>query len=450
MFKLKIMIVEDEKILRVSLRDTLMNAGYFVEAFENPTLAIENMKHNYYNVVISDIKMPQMNGLELLKYIKSEYPDLNVIIMTAYSSIEAAVDAMKSGAYDYISKPFKMDELLFKLRRIEEIEDIKQEKKQLQEKIETVINTSKFIGSSQVSNSILNNINIVANSNTTILITGETGTGKELIANIIHNNSNRKNKPFVKVSCAILSREVFESELFGHTKGSFTGAFKDRIGRFEQANGGTIYLDDIDDVPLDLQVKLLRVLQEREFERVGGNETIKIDIRCVASTKANLLQLVKEGKFREDLYYRLNVFPIHIPPLRERKSDIKELIDFYFDYFSPTRKIQIEENLLNYMLDYVWPGNVRELKNIVERLFLMSQTSKLDSSILPVEMIQNSNHKVEYDFGKIPLDEQVANYEIDLIKKALKFVNFNKSKAAEFLKIPLSTLRSKMEKYHIQ
>ncbi len=450
MYKLKIMIVEDEKILRVSLRDKLISDGYYVESFENPEMAIEYIRNNQYDVVISDIKMPKMNGIDFLKLIKSEFQDINVIIMTAYGSIEAAVEAMKNGAYDYISKPFKMDELLFKLKRIEEIENIKQEKIALKEKIDTVINTSKFIGSSQVSNSILKNIGIVAQSNSTILITGETGTGKELIANIIHNNSSRKNKPFVKVSCAILSREVFESELFGHTKGSFTGAFKDRIGRFEQANGGTIYLDDIDDVPLDLQVKLLRVLQEREFERVGDNESIKIDIRCVASTKANLLQMVKEGKFREDLYYRLNVFPIHIPPLRERKSDVLELINFYLDYFSPNKKIVIEENLLQYMIDYSWPGNVRELKNIMERLYLISQTDKLDSSILPVEMLQKGTHQIEYNFGKIPLDEQVSLYEMDLIKKALKFSNGNKTKAAELLKIPSSTLRSKMEKYNIQ
>jgi DNA-binding NtrC family response regulator len=393
--------------------------------------------------------MPGMNGIELLREINNLKSEIYVIVMTAYGSIETAVEVMKYGAFDYIGKPFKIEELIFKLKRIEEIESIKSQNINLKEIIESSQNTSKFIGKSEAVNNIHKMIDTVANASASVLITGETGTGKELIANIIHNNSSRKNKVLIKVSCAILSRDVFESELFGHEKGSFTGAVKDRIGRFEQADGGTIYLDDIDDIPIDLQVKLLRVLQEREFERVGGNETIKVDFRCIASSKANLLKLVKEGKFREDLYYRLNVFPINIPPLRERKEDIPGLIQFYLNYFSPVKAIILEENLMKLLTNYDWEGNVRELKNIVERICLHTHSCNFDLSRLPLEISQNSINKTEVDYSNKSLDELVSDYETSLIKKALNLSNGNKAKAAEILKIPATTLKSKIDKYLI-
>ncbi|MCX6153881.1 MAG: sigma-54 dependent transcriptional regulator [Candidatus Kapabacteria bacterium] len=449
MQKINIMIVDDEKILRISLRDNLTEAGYNVNSFDDPLKALADLGNKNYHVVITDIKMPQMNGIELLKNIKRFNQNINVIVMTAYGSIETAVEAMKYSAYDYISKPFKIEELIFKIKRIEEVEHIKFQNENLKEQIQTNLNISKFIGNSPAVQRIHQLIDTVAESNSTVLITGETGTGKELIANILHSKSKRQNQPMIKVSCAILSKDVFESELFGHEKGSFTGAIKDRIGRFEQADGGTIYLDDIDDVPLHLQVKLLRVLQEHEFERVGGNETIKVDFRCIASTKADLLELVREGKFRQDLYYRLNVFPIHIPALRERKEDIPELLKFYLHYFSPNNVINLDEDWLKVFIEFPWLGNVRELRNIAERIYLLSQSNKLDISYLPLEISQSIPHSSEIEFNNKTLDELISNFEKSIIKKALILSNGNKSKAADLLKIPATTLRSKIDKLKI-
>lgn len=449
MSSIKIIIVDDEKILRISLKDNLTDAGFNVIDFENPFSVLEEISRRKYHVVLTDIKMPQINGIELLKKIKEINPEIHVIVMTAYGSIDTAVESMKYGAYDYISKPFKIEELIFKLNRIEEIENIKSQNENLKEIVDSNINTTNFIGNSQSVQSILKIINSVSDSNSSVLITGETGTGKELIANIIHKSSNRSSKPLIKVSCAILSKDVFESELFGHEKGAFTGALKDRAGRFEQANGGTIYLDDIDDIPLHLQVKLLRVLQEQEFERVGGNETIKVNFRCIASTKADLKKLVKEGKFREDLYYRLNVIPINIPPLRERKEDIEDLIAFYLNYFEPVENIQINKYLMNLLKEYSWPGNVRELKNIIERICLLTRSKIFDISHLPLEITQNQSLTSEIDYTNKSLEELVSEYEISIIKKALNLTSGNKAKAAEILQIPATTLRSKIEKYNL-
>jgi DNA-binding NtrC family response regulator len=449
MSSIKIIIVDDEKILRISLKDNLTDAGFNVIDFENPFSVLEEINRRKYHVVLTDIKMPQINGIELLKKIKEINPEIHVIVMTAYGSIDTAVESMKYGAYDYISKPFKIEELIFKLNRIEEVENIKSQNENLKEIVDSNINTTNFIGNSQSVQSILRIINSVSDSNSSVLITGETGTGKELIANIVHKSSNRSSKPLIKVSCAILSKDVFESELFGHEKGAFTGALKDRAGRFEQANGGTIYLDDIDDIPLHLQVKLLRVLQEQEFERVGGNETIKVNFRCIASTKADLKKLVKEGKFREDLYYRLNVIPINIPSLRERKEDIDDLIAFYLNYFEPVANIQINEYLMNLLKDYSWPGNVRELKNIIERICLLTRSKIFDISHLPLEITQNQSLKSEIDYTNKSLEELVSEYEISIIKKALNLSSGNKAKAAELLQIPATTLRSKIEKYNL-
>ncbi len=326
---MKIFIVEDEKILRISLIDELQDAGYEVVGFENPNEALEKIQSQEVDVVLTDIKMPGMDGMELLEKIKQKNEQITVIMMTAFGSVDSAVEAMKKGAYDYLTKPFHTDELLLILNRLKEIKSIKNENRQFKQEISQKYSIEAFVGVSQAAKKTKDMIKIVAESDASVLITGETGTGKELVANIIHYNSARKDKILVKVSCAILARDVFESELFGHEKGAFTGAFKERIGRFEQANGGTIYLDDVDDIPLELQVKLLRVLQEKEMERVGGNKTIKINTRVIASTKADLRKLAQEGKFREDLYYRLNVFPIHLLPLRERREDIPLLIDYF-------------------------------------------------------------------------------------------------------------------------
>ncbi|VAW26376.1 Two-component system response regulator protein, partial [hydrothermal vent metagenome] len=331
--KLKIAVVDDERIIRITIADELRDKNYIVKEYANAQSVLIDYKDFLPDILITDIKMPGMDGIELLKKIKQLNANIIVIVMSAFGTVDVAVEAMKLGAFDYLTKPFNTDEIFIILNKIKEVTSIKEENRILRKKIEKKYDFSRFIGDEKTNQEIFKHIQIVANTNTSVLITGETGTGKELLTNIIHYNSNRINKPFVKVSCAILSKEIFESEMFGHIKGAFTGAEYDKVGRFELANEGTIYLDDIDDVPLELQVKLLRVLEEREIEKVGSSKAIPIDVRLIASTKRDLLELVKEGKFREDLYYRLKVFPIDLPPLRERRNDIEYLIYYYIDKF---------------------------------------------------------------------------------------------------------------------
>lgn len=444
---MKIMVVDDEQIIRISLEDELKDAGYVVEAFENAVAALDTLQNQRFDLVISDIKMPEMDGLEFLEKIKDLRPDTFVLMMTAYGSIETAVDAMKKGAYDYLNKPFDMDELMVMVGRIEQLSRMTRENQQLRAQLETT-QQDKFVGQSQVIQESLKLVEKVAKTDSTILITGETGTGKELLTQTIHNNSLRKDKPFIPVNCAVLSREIFESELFGYEKGAFTGANATRQGRFELADGGTLYLDDVDDIPLDLQVKLLRVLQERKFERVGGGTAIQIDVRVIASTKADLRKLVEEGKFREDLYYRLNVFPIHLKPLRERREDIPVLVN-YFVNVKFGKKVEIADSVMQAMKNYAWPGNVRELKNIVERLLLLEENGKIHASSLPAEILQAGSDTPSAELGKDSLDEMVRAYEISIIKQALQSSDGNKAKAAELLKIPATTLRSKVQKLDI-
>ncbi|GAB4178683.1 MAG: sigma-54 dependent transcriptional regulator [Calditrichia bacterium] len=451
MKKFHICIIDDEEILRVSVADELKDIGHTVIDFGNPQKALEYLKNNPAEVVVTDIKMPEMDGFEVLRRVKQMNPDTYVLVMTAFGSIDSAVRAMKEGAYDYLTKPFEIDEIVFTLKRIAEVAEIKSENKILRSQLDSEFSLDSFVGKSQQVQQTLDLVKTVANTDTTVLITGETGSGKELLAHVIHHNSERRSKPLIKVSCAILSREIFESELFGHEKGAFTGAQKAREGRFEMANGGTIYLDDVDDIPMDLQVKLLRVLQEQEVERVGGNQTIKIDVRVIASTKADLKKLVKEGKFREDLYYRLNVFPINIPPLRNRKEDIPELITHFARQFSSEQELHFDERALQCLTGYHWPGNVRELKNIVERLLLLSKNRpKVDISLLPVEIVQPDLASPEICLGEKPLNQLMAEIEQNLIIRALKMNNGNQLKTSELLGIPPSTLRTKMNKYNIK
>ncbi|MDF1612545.1 sigma-54-dependent transcriptional regulator [Stygiobacter electus] len=448
MKKLNICIIEDEEILRVSLKDDLLDAGYIVNDFENPLKAIEHFKKKNCDIVISDIRLPEMNGLDLLSEIKSLNPNTFVIIMTAFGSVETAVEAMKKGAYDYITKPFDKEELLLIINRIKEVKALQSKNLDFQKYFQDQFNFDAFIGKSSFVSELKEALKIISQTNSIVLITGETGTGKELIANLIHYNSPRRDKPLVKVSCGILSKEVIESELFGHEKGAFTGAEKLRIGRFEKADQGTIYLDDIDDVPLEVQIKLLRVIQEQEIERVGSSESIKIDVKIIASTKADLKKLVLEGKFREDLYYRLNVLPIHLKPLRERKEDIILLFDYFFNRFSNQKQFEIENNVYEILKNYHWPGNVREIKNLAERLSILCYDSKITTDRLPQEIISN-----EQIIGNIlksenkSLTEILEEVEKQLIQNALIKSGNNKAKAAEFLGLPPSTLKSKIEKF---
>lgn len=448
MKKLNICIVEDEEILRVSLKDDLIDAGYFVTDFENPIKALEHLKKKGCDIVISDIRLPEINGIDLLSKIKAINPSCFVIMMTAFGSVKTAVEAMKKGAFDYITKPFDKDELLLIIDKIKEIKLLQSKNLEYQNYFQDQFNFDAFIGNSNYVRELKETLKIISQSNSTVLITGETGTGKELIANLIHYNSPRKDKPLVKVSCGILSKEIIESELFGHEKGAFTGADKMRIGRFEKADQGTIYFDDIDDVPLEVQVKLLRVLQEQEIERVGSSEPIKTDVRIIASTKADLHKLVKEGKFREDLFYRLNVLPVHLKPLGERKDDIIPLFNYFLNQFAYQKKYEVEEAVYAILKNYHWPGNVRELKNLTERLTILCYDCKITASRLPQELFT-----ADVDVAQLisnqnkSLTEIIEEVERQLIQNALLKTGNNKAKAAELLGLPPSTLKSKIEKY---
>ncbi|MBW6479757.1 MAG: sigma-54 dependent transcriptional regulator [Bacteroidales bacterium] len=447
---MKIFLAEDERILRVSLADELRDAGYQVFEFAEASGVLQKIAEESPDLLITDIRMPGIDGLELLEKVKQISPETIVVVMTAYSSVDTAIKALKLGAYDYLSKPFRNEEILHLTERVAELRDIKQDNKRLQTQVSEKFDFSSFAGESESINKIFDLIKSVAHSNASVLITGETGTGKEMLANIIHYNSNRSNKPFVKVSCAILAREVFESELFGHEKGAFTGAEKSRKGRFEMADKGTIYLDDIDDVPLELQVKLLRVLQEQEVEPVGTSQAVKVDVRVVASTKFDLKKLIDQGKFRDDLFYRLNVIPIHIPPLRERKDDIRVLVKRFLHEFSQGKPLQMNPDALIILENYKWPGNVRELRNLMERLVLTTTGNQITVADIPAEFIKPDISETNLELSdQWNLEEIMANTEIKLIQAAMVRSGGNKTKAARLLNIPLSTFRTKAEKHDL-
>jgi DNA-binding NtrC family response regulator len=448
---MKIYVVDDERLIRVATADDLRDAGHQVMEFSSARAALQHMRENpeEVEVVITDLKMPDVDGLEFTQKIKQVNPEIYVLLMTAYASVDTAVEAMKLGAYDYISKPFSIEEMVLSLERIAELKDIKEENKNLRNRLKTQLDLSSFVGNSKEAREVFELVNIISDKSTTVLIAGETGSGKELLTNIIHYNSPRKKGPFIKVSCAILSREIFESELFGHVKGAFTGAESDKKGRFEMADGGTLYLDDIDDIPLDLQVKLLRVLEEGEIERVGGGKTIKIDVRIIASTKKDLKQMTQEGKFREDLYYRLNVFPIVLPPLRERVNDIPLLARHFVDEFSTSPKIEIDPEVIEILKQYPFPGNVREIRNLMERLVLLSKNGVIDKKIIPMEVRFPGKPHTCFYFENKPLEEILREVETNAIRDALMRSGGNKAKAAAILSVPASTLKSRIDKLQL-
>ena len=446
---MKILIVEDEDILRISIGDDLKEEDFEVSLSKSPILALDLLEKEEFEVALVDYKMPEMNGIELLKKIKERQPDCTVIIMTAFGTIQTAVEAMRLGAYDYITKPFSNEELILIIKRIEEVQSLKRENIELKEQLKERHSFHKLIGKSKSMQQVYDLSSMVANSDSTVLITGETGTGKEMVADAIHYTGPRQDNPLIKVSCALFSKDILESELFGHEKGAFTGAITDKKGRFELADRGTIFMDDVDDIPLELQVKLLRVLQQFEFERVGGTETIKVDVRIIAASKANLLGKIKKGEFREDLYYRLNVVPIHLPPLKERKEDIPLLIDAFVEKYSSNRSMQISNQVMDYLLNYSWPGNVRELENLIERLASTVPDGNVIRSQLPPEIIWEEICPQEECLDGSCYDEVMKRTEINLIKSALEMSGGNKAKAARLLKLKPSTLRSKIEKYKL-
>ncbi len=446
---MRIYVVDDERIIRVSLADELRDAGFEVLEFAHASPALMQMSEMMPDIVITDLKMPDINGIDFLKKIKKINQNIYVVLMTAYSTVSTAVQAMKLGAYDYIEKPFDNESMLLIIQRIIELKQVKDENKELKIKLKQDYDFSSYVGESSKVKEIFDLVKIVAQKSTSVLLVGETGTGKELLTNIIHYNSSRNKKPLIKVSCAILSREIFESELFGHVKGAFTGALSDKIGRFEMAHGGTLYLDDIDDIPLDLQVKLLRALEEREIEKVGGSKPVKIDIRLIASTKKDLRKMVDDGKFREDLFYRLNVFPIQLPPLRERPEDIIKLVKHFVSIYSDNGNKQIDNDVFDILKKYPFHGNVRELRNLTERLTLLSTDNKIEKNIIPYEIKFPNYNPTCFSFDNKTLVEIVEEVEKNAILSALDKVNGNKAKAAELLGLPASTLKSKIIKFNL-
>ncbi len=448
----RILVVDDEKLKRVTLKTQLEDEGYVVETGENAFVGLEHLRSNSFDVVITDLRMPSMDGLTFLREIKKLSPGTEVIMMTAYGSIENAVEAMKEGAYDYITKPFPYEELSIKLERLMEHREGREEIEALRRKIESQYGYQNLIGRSLPMRMVFEKAEMVADSDVTVLIQGETGTGKEMLANAIHYNSSRRHGPFVKLSCAILNRDILESELFGHEKGAFTGALRRKRGRFELADGGTIFLDDVDDIPFDLQVKLLRVIQEKTFERVGGEQPLKVDVRLICATKKDLLKMVGDGAFREDLYYRLNVVKIELPPLRARGDDVLLLASHFLERLSkeqdrPAKRLSPDVQRI--LLRYQWPGNVRELQNVIEHGVALSRADTVCVEDLP-EYLQRTGTGPEVASlslngeQKVNFAEVIRDTEAQLIFWALERAGGNQAKAAELLSIPRTTLRDKL------
>lgn len=445
----KILIADDEKNMIWALKKALENEEYKLITASNGEEAVNKVKISTPDLVLMDLKMPIKDGMTALKEIKTLDPNVPVIMLTAHGTIESAIEAMKIGALDYISKPFDVEELKLQIRKALDIRGMKNQIDLLTEELKN--KTGKVIvGKSTKMKDVLDLVDKVAKSNATVLITGESGTGKELVANAIHFNSDRKDKPYIKVNCGAIPETLVESELFGHERGAFTGAVSSKAGKFERADGGTVFLDEVGELIPSVQVKLLRVLQEREIERVGGTETVKVDVRVLAATNKDLRKMVDDGLFREDLYYRLDVIPIEIPALRDRREDIPELIDYFISKFCremARTKLDVSKESLDLLSSYDWKGNIRELENVVERIVILSSGNSVDPEDLPKEIrYQNNSSKLfELPEDGIELEE----VEKSLIIQSLKKSDYNQTKAAQLLGITRHTLIYRMDKYKI-
>ena len=421
-----ILVVEDNDTMRLGIVESLRREGYLVSAFNNGPEALKNFQLFHFPIAVVDLKMEPMDGIEVLSCMKEIYPSVEVLIISAYGTVEAAVKAMQLGASDFLSKPFSPDELRIRISKIvqkihdrNKIETLVEQNRLLNEELFT--GYQDIIGNSEAIRNVFSLIEQVADRNTTVLISGESGTGKELAAHAIHHKSKRAECPFIKVNCGALNENLLESELFGHEKGAFTGAVKQKKGRFELADRGTLLLDEIGDISLPMQIKLLRVLQDGEFERVGGESTIKTDVRIIAASNQDLQKLISEGKFRADLYYRLSVIPIHLPSLRERKEDIPVLIEYFLNRFSakansPAKKIDPEGMKL--LIDYPWPGNIRELENLIERLFVISTGDKIEAELIGRHL--NRGISISAGFDNLQLEEALFAFEKILLFRQCK------------------------------
>jgi two-component system response regulator AtoC len=446
--KHNLLIIEDDKIMRVTLTDYLRSKGHEVVACSLGADGITDFDKEEFSMVISDVMLPDMNGLDILKKIKEKAPNAVVLIITAFGTIKDAVEALKLGAFDYITKPFALEEFNLIINRALEVKELRDENIRLKKNLSECFSFPNIIGDSPAMHKVYDLIGKVSKIDSTVLVLGESGTGKELVASTIHYQSDRRNGPFIKVNCAALPENLIESELFGVEKGAFTGADRRKPGRFERADKGTIFLDEIGDLSAGVQTKLLRVLQDGSFERVGGTQTLKVDVRIITATNKNIEEEVQEGGFREDLYYRLNVIPIRMPALRERKEDISLLIDYFLANYNCVfgKNAILSSEAIMELFDYDYPGNVRELKNILERLVALASTDVIATDALPEHLAKQRGIIA----ATVSLAEVSAEAEKAHIMKTLKSAKGNKTRTAELLGISRKTLWEKIKLYDIE
>jgi nitrogen regulation protein NR(I) len=474
----RLLVIEDDETVRDVLRSFLGEKNFEVTLAQNGEAGLEMVRAGKFDLILTDLVMPGITGMDVLKEVTAAKISIPVIVMTAFGTVQTAVEAMRHGAFDYITKPFNLDELMIVLEKALSVSKLQKENVMLKLQLKKKYNFKGLIGDSPPMQAVYEMIEKIADTDSTVLITGESGTGKELIAKTIHyNNSSRAGGPFVPINCAAIPKDLLESELFGHEKGAFTGAINTRLGRFELAQGGTLFLDEVGELDPSLQVKILRVLQEREFERVGGMKTIKADVRILAATNKDLENATKEGKFREDLLYRLNVIPLHLPPLRSRQEDLPLLTAFFVHDFCRKRKrepFMFSPEAMECLLKYRWPGNVRELENLIERLTILASGSVINSSDLPEKLQQMTLAEMDHAAGPvagarrstqpatpagrstielgesgIDLNEMVSALERDMIMKALEKAGGVRSKAAQLLGLNRTTLLEKIKKMGI-
>ncbi|MEJ2495159.1 MAG: sigma-54 dependent transcriptional regulator [Ignavibacteriaceae bacterium] len=453
----KILIVDDNPEVLKLIANILETNEYEVETVSRGESAIKKLDSNDYDMVLTDLMMPDIDGMQVLEHVKSRASRTMCIILTGHGTIKSSVKAIKRGAFDYITKPVSPSELLIIVEKALKFKNLEEENIRLKKELKGKYHYKNIVGTSQVIKKIYDLIEKVSDTDGTVLITGASGTGKELIARSIHYNSQRSDKPLVVINCGAVPEALLESELFGHEKGAFTGAYKKRIGRFEMANGGTVFLDEIGEMSPALQIKLLRVLQEQQFERVGGTKTIHVDLRFIAATNKNLTTAINMEKFREDLYYRLNVIPIKVPSLKQRRSDIPLLIDFFLKKFQKIKNKKItafSQSAMDSMWAYDWPGNVRELENVIKRLTILCEGPVVNIDDLPENIRDVSGARPseeEVILGdELNLNEAVQDYEKKIILEALEKTNWVKSKAAKLLNINRTTLVAKIKKQNIE